>query len=259
MRIENPPVDLELSDQLVLRALGKTLAPDIRTLAQMTDVLMEPQAVSKLPPSTPLYYMYRAVHTPEAAKLFEKTSLRYDVTVVADTHLGGEYNKTLGHYHEMHDARLSFPELYEVLHGEAKYVLQERKTPSGEEAGRVFVVRAKAGDKLIVPANFGHVTTNVGRGPLVMDNVVEAHFKSDYAPYKARKGAAVYVTEKGLQRNPKYPEAGEAVEVGAPLFNRMVSEKLAAQLQGRKSYALFLEKPSLFQFLTEPSLAQFRE
>ena len=275
MNLENTPLELEISDGLELRLSGQPLKPDVRTVRQMLDVVKEKKKVEALAPALQsleqsTYYMYRHVVREEDRQLFEKHKTRYDLTVLPPLKLGSEYNKTYGHYHQMRDERLSFPELYEVLKGDAQYVLQERIIGNREKeaggrgviaeaeegkVGRVFVVHAKAGDKVIVPPNFGHVTVNPSTHPLVMDNLVEAFFQSEYGAYKKRRGAAVYVTEKGIEENERYKnhaDGGMVIELYAKAFNLMVNPELAKKLERKKSYELFLEEPELFRFLREP-------
>ncbi len=270
MKLDNAPLELELNEELELRLSGNVLKPDVRTVQQMLDVVKNKKEVTALPAQQPTYYMYRHVVRGEDNALFGKHKIRYDVTILPSLKLGSEYNKTHGHYHQMHDERLTFPELYEVLKGDAQYVLQERIVGNREKAaggkgvvaeaeegkvGRVFVVHAKAGDKVIVPPNFGHVTVNPSMHPLVMDNLVEAYFKSEYDAYKKRRGAAVYVTEKGIEENERYKgriDGGMVIELYAKAFNLMVNAELARKLERKKSYELFLEEPELFRFLREP-------
>ncbi|MBU1197958.1 glucose-6-phosphate isomerase [Candidatus Micrarchaeota archaeon] len=255
MIIANEPLQVEWTDAMELKVFGSVLTPDTRTVKQMLDAVKDLEDVQKLPAENGTYYMYRDVKREEDAALFQNAGIRYDITVLESNPLGSEYNKTYGHYHEMHDEQLSFPELYEVLSGEAHYVLQERLP--GDKVGRVFIVKALAGDKLIVPPNFGHVTINPRNEPLVMDNLVEAHFKSEYGPYKTNRGAVYYETRNGIEKNRNYSDVTHVIEIDAKTFNRKVHADLAEVLEKKKNYAQFIEQPELFRFLREPREIEF--
>ena len=242
-------MDLQVGQSGGLFFEGALLTPDVRSFTQMHDVLFTP-CEEKI---SGTYYMHRSVMRLQDAPLFEKTHLRHDITIVPSLDLCGEFNKTYGHYHEMSDARYSFPELYEVLAGEALYLLQKRGTRD-DETPSVYAVRTREGEKLIVPPNYGHVTINASKELLVMDNLVEAFFKSDYSAFKANRGAAYYYsTEKKWIANAHYKNSAQLVELSSDEFNKRVNSKLARELSESNSYGLFLKKPALFEFLAKPS------
>ena len=118
------------------------------------------------------YYMYRDVCLEADKDLFRGKGFRYDLTVVPGLMLGREFNKTYGHFHPLASAKCSYPEVYEVLNGQAHYLLQDRD--------HALVVEAVAGDKVLIPPNYGHVTINPGKETLVMSNLVERTFASEY-------------------------------------------------------------------------------
>ncbi|MBI2444765.1 glucose-6-phosphate isomerase [Candidatus Micrarchaeota archaeon] len=256
MEFQNPGLLTELSADLKLSIEGQVLEPDVRTVKQMRPVLA---GAVNLMDSQGLYQMYRESCRPQDRDAFAKRSLRYDITVVPPVMLGEEYNKTLGHYHP-YSIRppLSYPELYEVLHGTAHYLLQKRKaTPTGTlEIERCFLVETRAGEKAIMPPDYGHVTINAGFEPVVMDNLVERTFKSVYEPYVQRHGAAYYLLRqdgRAVERpNPAFVDLPKLEKMRAPQFNRLVSAKLADFLDGGFNYELFLKNPDSFGFLVDP-------
>ncbi|MBI4173492.1 MAG: glucose-6-phosphate isomerase [Candidatus Aenigmarchaeota archaeon] len=144
-------------------------------------------------PKQVAYFMYRnAVRETDLGK-FEKAGLRYDITVMEPGVIGTEYVKTAGHYHPYTPAgELRYPEIYEVIAGQALYVLQEIGADEGV-VKQVLLVTAGPGDKVIMPPGCGHVTVNVGTDRLVMANIVSDEFQSIYAPYQERHGAACYI------------------------------------------------------------------
>ena len=129
--------------------------PDIRHLFDMTDVIFDQPWLAGAE-DFDLYFMFRDLYLSRADK--EKLlaqGLRYDITIIPPAMLGKEYIKTAGHYHPLvPGGAVTYPELYEVLEGEALYLLQS------EDHSDVAVVHASAGDKVLVPPGYGHVSIN---------------------------------------------------------------------------------------------------
>jgi oxalate decarboxylase/phosphoglucose isomerase-like protein (cupin superfamily) len=88
--------------------------------------------------------------------------------------MGLEFVKTYGHYHPRVNPKLryTYPEIYEVLDGDAHYLLQ--RALNDESVDDVTLVKATRGDKVIVPPNYGHVTINPSERTLKMANWVPA-------------------------------------------------------------------------------------
>lgn len=221
------------------------VAAAIRFKQEMLAVLFEPGAES----SEELYYMYRGVCRQEDAKRIAQYGLRYDVTVVSSGQVGGEYIKTVGHYHPLKPGTDStYPEVYEVLYGKAHYLLQ---TEADEEGVEAILVEAVAGDKVLIPPGYGHITINPGPTFLVMSNWVAAGFNSVYGPIQELGGGAYFeLTGHGEDQqfvvNPRYQPT--------PRFSsRPVEDRPEfALLRGWPMYQEFLKSPEKFAFLTEP-------
>lgn len=249
MHFENSGLRVELSDSMDLRVEGKTLSPDVRTVKQMRPVLLDANGLND---AQATYFMYREAARESDKRLYASKSLRYDVTVVPSMMLGSEYNKTLGHYHpDSVRPPLSYPELYEVLHGTVHYLLQKRK-PGSLEIDRCFLVECQAGEKAIMPPGYGHITVNKGKEVVVMDNIVERTFQSVYEPYVARKGGAYYIAVNGEEKNPNFKNLPKLERIRAPEFNRMVNPDIADALEVDYSYALYLKNPDFFSWLVDP-------
>ncbi len=155
--------------------------PDIRYLNNMKEVLCD-QEWAKDAPNLELYYMYRYTKRDGA--------LRYDITEIPFQMLGKEYVKTKGHSH-------AGAETYEVLQGKAIFLLQKcnEKKPdekTSRQVEDVYAVEVKSGDKVFIPAHYGHVTINPGPEDLKMANWVSDAFKSDYSLYLEKQGACYY-------------------------------------------------------------------
>nr|WP_067053282.1 glucose-6-phosphate isomerase family protein [Methanofollis ethanolicus] len=198
---------------------GPLPVPAVRTADEMRCVLADPAA----PCDGPLYFMYRDLAlTPEDRTWLYEQGIRFDLTVIPPATLGGEYVKTKGHYHPENEAGVGYPEVYQVLAGEAHYLLQIK------DLSDVVAVTARAGDVVLVPPGYGHVTINAGEEVLVMANLVSTRFESqsatqggletvvmanlvstrfesEYGFYEERHGAAYYEMEgEGWVRNARY-------------------------------------------------------
>ncbi len=168
----------------------KDKTPDIRFLDDMRDVLYDQNWAEKAENSE-LYYMYRGIK--------EKEDLRYDITIIPPKMLGKEFVKTKGHYHIG-----KYSEVYIVLEGEAIYLMQKRGGDDSE-IDDAFAVRARQGEIVIIPSEYGHITINPLREKtLKMANWVAKSCKSDYAPIGKMKGACYFYTENGWIENKNY-------------------------------------------------------
>lgn len=187
-----------------------------------------------------VYYMFRGVD--------ELGSIRYDITVIPQLALGKEHAKTYGHYHPRAKEGLSFCEVYEVLKGEAHYLLQKKSEGGTSD---VILVKAKKGDKVIIPPNYGHVTINAGKETLVMANLVSPVFESDYKEYKRRGGGAYFELGNGkLVANKRYKKNAKIKVMSAKDFSRQF--KLYGSLRNRGILEIAKKKPSVFEFLEDP-------
>lgn len=178
---------------------GPKPEPQARTIDEMREVLADPGCTS----GRPLYFMYRDLARSESDRAWlRQQHVRYDITVIPPGTLCGEYVKTKGHYHTVNPAGVPYPEIYEVLSGTGHYLLQT------DDAGDVVMIEGTAGDKILIPPGYGHVTINPVKADLMMANLVSAEFSSNYGPYAEKRGAAYYEMEGGaLVKNPCYPDA----------------------------------------------------
>jgi glucose-1-phosphate thymidylyltransferase len=190
------PIELKGSE---LYLDGKKLPFATRMLEDARSYLAKSNAKSNV---AELYRMFRDVHMSADESKLRKNHLRYDITIIAPGFIGDEYVKTIGHYHPIKKgAKVSYPEIYEVIDGHANFILQKVK---GGKVIDVLVADSKAGDKVIIPPDYGHVTINVGNVPLILANVTADNFSSEYGDFERLKGAAVYRTKEGWKPNPKY-------------------------------------------------------
>ncbi len=237
-KLHVPPLNLEYDNNFFLFKDGKKIMPDIRTVGQMPEVIMDKAFLKNADMNTKLYFMYRAVMDAEHAPVFRRHNIRYDVTIVPALSLGIEPNKTTGHYHPLAN-KLAYPEIYEVIEGEAHYLLQN------EAVTDVIMVKARAGDKVIMPPGYGHITINPGPGTLVMANLISPSFSSLYGPIKEKGGGAYFEHKDGIFiKNERYGKLPELRVLNARKINGM----------GDNLYRLFIESPVMFEFINKPEL-----
>lgn len=168
-----------------------------RKLAEMTEVLFDQNWAKNADQNLTLYRMYRG--------LKEKNGLRYDITVIFPLLLGQEYNKTFGHSHACQES-------YEILEGEAIFLLQEAKNGI---IGSIRAIFAKPGDKIPIPANCKHLTINASDQILKLANWTDIGFQSDYESVRKKHGFGYYAVkgENGLAwiKNPHYKQVPELI------------------------------------------------
>ncbi|GFN22628.1 glucose-6-phosphate isomerase family protein [Thermanaeromonas sp. C210] len=219
--------------------------PDVRRLEDALPVLYAP---SVTPSDRPLYYMYRGVCFAQDKEIFDKNDIRYDITVILPGTIEGEYIKTVGHFHPLkpHSSE-TYPEYYEVLEGEALYLLQKNNRSGDVE--EIIAVEAKKGDKVYIPPGYGHVTINPGNTSLVMANLVESNFSSLYGPFRDKRGAAYYYIQgqgaKGeFVKNSHYQNSVALKLMAAPNLLQPT-----AAVKNKSLYEAFVADPEAFRFL----------
>ena len=122
MKIYETPLAIELNGtDLIVN--NKENECSIRKLQAMSEVLMDP-VFGKTEDEFNAYYMYRSV--------YQKNDMRFDITLLPSRLIGKEYTKTYGHYHPKPEHQdLAYPEVYQVLKGEAAFVLQNKTKGGG--------------------------------------------------------------------------------------------------------------------------------
>jgi len=229
------PMKIELKDNSLL-VDGKEHQRSARKMKEMEDVMLtEPETDFLGNPD--MYYMFRDV--------MKKGNIRFDITVIPAMVTEKEYNKTYGHYHPEAVQGLTYPEVYQILKGNAVFILQKKNATGGVD---VIVVTAGQGDVLFIPPNYGHVSINTGKTPLVLSNLVACNFDSEYEEFKNNKGAAYYYLEGGeLVQNPNY-FVGNMQRAKASEFNARFG------FTAKDLLVQFSEKPEQFQFLENPGV-----
>lgn len=234
-------IDLDLAPdgKLIFAENIQHPEPDTRYYGDAKKVYMDP---TDDPEDKPLYYMYRGVYRQGDQEIFAQRGIRYDLTVILPGKIGQEYHKTVGHFHpNKPNNSESYAEYYEVLAGEALYILQ--KNSRSGEVEEIMAIEAKKGDKVFIPPNYGHVTINPGDTPLVMANLIDDSFKSLYEPIEAKKGVAYYFVET---------ETGRGDFVKNPNYHNSVGLKIMAAPSLEQPIPLNMEKTLYENFIADP-------
>lgn len=227
------PLKIEFThDGLVVD--GKKKDYSARMLSELKEVLMEPVPFKE---DKPIYLMYRDVYNSQ--------DIRFDITVIASRILGKEYARTYGHHHPFAEKDLTYPEIYQVLFGNASFILQKESKDGSSE---VIIISAAEKDILLIPPGYGHVTINPNmEEPLFLANLVSTKFQSSYEKYKENQGPAVYYTEDGLIQNTNY-------------IIKNIERTKTKDLNQKYGFVCsdmlkeFTEGPDKFEFLNKPSL-----
>jgi len=217
---------------------GELPEPSARTIGEMRSVLADPSCTC----AEPLYFMYRNLALSDADRRWlGHHDLRYDLTVIPPRDLCGECIKTKGHYHPENPAGVGYPEIYEVLEGQAHYLLQDRALAD------VVLVAASAGDIVVIPPGYGHVSINPSPDTLLsMANIVSTAFASEYGEYETLHGAAYYEMSDGnLKTNPHYrnPPPPRHIRAASGKGSHRFFQGPIYRLVGNKEALAFLNHP----------------
>lgn len=208
-----------------------------------------------------VYWMYRHVQLMEHRMRLHSRRIRYDISVYRPGHYADELMKTHGHFHPyITGSKFSFPEFYEVLYGDAIFLLQGDCVINDDDSAirysqcntaQCVQIECSAGDRIVVPPNFGHVTVNLSSTePLVTANWVCAMFNSDYSIPSGYRGFAFYhVPGDGgysVEENPRYRKNIELLRA-----TPRASELLGVDM-GMYSYKEVVEDSLKYRYLVTP-------
>jgi oxalate decarboxylase/phosphoglucose isomerase-like protein (cupin superfamily) len=180
---------------------------------KMKEVLMNPEVTGTEGPAIH-YYMIRGGKDKTNITIWETGTIGEEK----------EYIKTYGHYHVG-----DISETYSIIQGTGILLLQKRKidafnNPIDDEIESFKAIKVKAGDKIFIEPEMGHLIINTGDiwlvtsddSPVYPDDVdpVGMPGHADYVAVKNMGGFAYFVVEKDgvptLVKNPKYKVVPEA-------------------------------------------------
>lgn len=192
------------------------------------------------------YLMCRNVRLPDDEEVLHRNNLRFDLTVIPGAMIGEEFVKTSGHSHpKKQGTDVAYPELYYVASGQATYLMQKVGDGGISDA---ILCRVKAGEAIVMPPGYGHVTINELAETLVMANWVSNSFESNYGSYEDLRGAGYYLKKSGERaefvRNEKYSSL-------PPLKTAASQPELLSNLAGSPIYSYKSDTHQL-DFLNNP-------
>ena len=212
----------------------------VRRVKDLEPVLYDASSCKGLDSELPVYTIHRDLYSDKDQRsTLLDNGLRYDVTEMFPLVLGEEYAKTFGHDHLSWQGAWSHPEIFEIIQGEARFLIQ---TYRGEDVVSVSFVVAREGDMFLIPPSCGHSMINVSSDRLIVGNLISQDCVQIYRRFTERKGGAYFLLRGGkLVQNGSYRSLPEGRIVGAesPEFIEKESGLLAS----------FQRRPELFKFL----------
>ena len=202
----------------------------------------------------PIYRIFRDVLLAKDREILSPTGLEYDITVIAPGTFqlqdnSQEYFRTAGHYHKRGEAGQAFPEIYEVISGQAQWLIQRyARDPTNIE--EIYLIEGVPGDKVCIPPEFGHITINVTSSVLVVSNIIAKSCEHDYAPFQYLRGGGFRLLAS------TYPDM---VEIESNRNYQLVPP--LSKLKPRKDwyngyfdplYSVLASNHERFKFLAEP-------
>ena len=230
----------------------ENMVPQVRVFDEMKSVLMDPESKPE-PAREEMYYMYRDVHLPQHEQAIREAHVRYDITVVPPGMIGKEFIKTVGHFHsQVPGENFDYPEIYEVLHGQALFMIQKLNDGHKGDIRTIMSIKAGPGEKVIYPPNYAHIIVNIGHDVLVTANWVSSEYEADYKDIADRHGMGYYVV---------HGETGRQFEIVANSNYGHVPEMRFAQghmntqlgfLADEPMYETAMRHPGRLEFLNNP-------
>ncbi|MBI2610165.1 hypothetical protein HYW53_03230 [Candidatus Giovannonibacteria bacterium] len=181
--------DIELPEDICVRDKWD------RTVEAMSPVLF----LSNPGDKRAMYRVWRGIYKKEDAEFFDNLKISYDFTAVFPVKINKEIAKTFGHYHSRDMMGVMYPEILEVISGKVWWILQKpRLDPS--ELDEIYFVQMEAGEKVIIPAGYGHNISNPAGEDLILANLLCTEDKHDYKTYESLRGAGYYLIESENQQ-----------------------------------------------------------
>lgn len=249
------PVEYDEGSMRLIFRDGLTCADDgRRNAAALKGLLYNEEGIND---DEHCYDFYRDIVFEEHRELFKKYDFRYDITVIMQGTINDECKKTSGHYHGYIEGQTyTYPEVYEVLSGEAVYILQKARNfdkPSEEpEIEEIKAVRVKEGQAVIIPPFWGHCSVNAGEAPLLFSNIAVVACPMHYEPIKQKHGLGAYVLRENGQlkfiKNSNYHHVPD-IQVVEPKQNPVLGITF-----GKPVYREFIRTPKKFDFLLHPKM-----
>ena len=220
---------------------------EVNTLKDMRKVLVQKDLLAP----RVLGVTYKGLCNLKDENKISERNLRYDCRVIRSSRLGVEFMKTIGCL-----PRGGGVKLYEVLTGEAWYILQKHNNKDTRIIEEVILLKAKAQDKVVIPPGYGYVIINIGLKDLVICRWVSGELKCGDEPYEISQGAAYFVMEDNwgarFTVNPYY-NAVPNMSIAHPAENL----KGLRIKKGVPLYSLLYEGGKPLEFLNRPAQGDY--
>lgn len=215
-KISGLPISLD--DDLMLKFPHDLRVSSVseRTLDGMRPYLVSPDAETDVPV---IYRVWRNLMPMQNEVKLSKVGMRYDITVIPPGTFKfkngrREFFHTAGHYHDTAENAPGYPEIYEVLSGRARSIIQ-KPAETLDRISEAYLIEAGPGEKILIPPGFGHVSTNAEDETLVLANIIAANFKYIYSTFEELGGGCYRLLasdDKGMieiESNPRYRKVPE--------------------------------------------------
>lgn len=231
---------------LILTHPGGSMRTEAQPLRLVRDVLLEPGV------NAPeyVYWSFRDVILPADEAVFDENGVRHNLLLLRPGRMGAEFTKTRGHVQVCDDGE-GCPEVYGVLHGRALFLLQQMAdSGSGVRVLDVRWIEAQPGQKVVVPAGYGAVVSNLGVEDLVLSQLAAVDAWPVHVMYERMHGAAYYITGRdgalAVEPNRCYEEPLPEVREDAPLSAPDMGVEDSVPL-----YTAFVYEPERFAWLRQ--------
>ncbi len=187
-------------------------------------------------------------------ELLIQKNILFGAMVFASGQIGNEPIKSQGHIHKtsIHSG-WSPPEIYEIWQGSAIIYMQEF---IADYPGRCYAISAEKGAFVVVPPGWAHCSISADpTSSLAFGACCDRNYGFIYEPIKEKNGFAwiPYFDENNKiawKENPTYTQS---------ILIRKSPEDYSTSLGFRNDkplYTLFEENPSIFEFVSNPSLKE---
>jgi glucose-6-phosphate isomerase, archaeal len=187
------------------------------------------------------------VYRSNDAVVLAEHRLRYDLTVTLAGDIGGELIKTAGHIHSNAPDGAGYPEIYDVLHGQAAFVLQF------SDPLRVVVAVCGRGERILIPPDASHLTVNIGDEPLVVADLVAIDSQNDYGDFRDHRGAAAYLLADPDEEDGFEIAVNSAYDDGPDIYLTQSSVTGVFVPADEPLYTHFRANPAHYGYLTAPA------
>lgn len=179
-------------------------------------------------------------------------NLLYGAMIFCEGMVGEEPVRSQGHIHAISKScNASTCEVYEIWAGEAYIYMQET---AHDNPGKCYAIRAKAGDKVIVPPNWAHATMNANpKEPMLFGAWCVRDYGFDYDEVRAHHGIAYF--PKVVQDEVIFVKNNAYQSEGITIRNARTYPEFNIE-PGVPIYTQYEQNPERFNFVTNPQCAK---